>query len=117
MRLRLCPDCEKAFYSKTDGLHTVCHHCGYVVLDLRDRRRNSVELSLKCQKGFSNFMARLIDYSGVELRIAYRGESISRDTLFTLDIEDLGMHCIVRAIWTVSVEGVGMVSGLKILDA
>jgi len=115
MILRFCPDCNKAFYARMDGLHTTCLHCGYIILDRRDRKRVASEINLVCQIGRRNFMACLTDYSGCGLRISYKGKGIKRDTLLTLNIEELGLSCTARAVWTVNVAGQGVLSGLNIL--
>ncbi len=103
MEIRVCPDCDKAFYALRDAIHLVCHHCGYMLLDRRSKERTICNLDFTFTYGGKSIRAKLKDYSESGLRILYRGRSMQVDSVLDIRLDGLSIHSAAKAVWTSSV--------------
>lgn len=103
MEIRVCPDCDKAFYALRDAIHLVCHHCGYMLLDRRSNDRTASNLDFTFTYRGKSIKARLKDYSESGLRILYRGRALQVESVLDIKLNKLGIHSTAKAVWTGSV--------------
>ncbi len=103
MEIRVCPDCDKAFYALCDAIHLVCHHCGYMLLDRRVKERTASNLDFTFTYGGKSIKARLKDYSESGLRVFYRGSALKVDSVLDIELDGLNIHSQARAVWTKNV--------------
>jgi len=115
MELRVCPECEKAFYSPPDGDFLSCPHCGFVLFDRRGgqrvRREAESVLSIRGRK----LRATLKDYSTGGARVEYSGPDLERDTVIELYVDDLDIHARAVAVWTKKASGDVKYAGFRLL--
>lgn len=100
MELRVCPDCQKAFYSSPEGESVLCPHCGFVLLEKRLHKRTRKVLDFFFSYHGKKHGARLEDYSDSGVRAVYTGPGVDPDTVLEFDIDELDIHGKVRAVWT-----------------
>jgi hypothetical protein len=115
MEIRVCPDCDKAFYALRDAIHLVCHHCGYMLLDRRSKDRTICNLDFTFTYGGKSIKARLKDYSESGLRVLYRGRSLQVDSVLDIKLDGLGIHSAAKAVWTSSASRAVYSSGFKFI--
>ncbi len=115
MEIRVCPDCDKAFYALCDAIHLVCHHCGYMLMDRRVKERTTSNLDFTFTYGGKSIKARVKDYSESGLRIFYRGSSLKVDSVLDMKLDGLNIHSTAKAVWTRSVSRSLYSSGFKFI--
>jgi len=112
---RICPHCEKVFYTPVEDKRVVCIYCGYVLFDRRGAQRTEKEVNFTISVEGEKIPTRLKDYSADGLKIVCRGNAIKADTFLDIDIKALGIHKIAKAIWSKKVSRSLFSAGLKLL--
>lgn len=117
MDMRICPDCNKAFYFLKDQKPYSCTHCGYFFVDKRQHKR--IEKSAGCVFIYEGIKREGVtkDYSFGGACIEFIGEPISEDTFLDFESNTLGLHVPARAVWSVSMPSKGILMGLKFLSS
>lgn len=114
MELRICPICEKVFYSEKDSSLVRCTYCDNIVFEARFVKRIPKELDFYMVVGTSRVKARLKDYSSDGLGIDLKNISLNKDSVIRVGIKDLNINRKARAVWTKQ-SGPVMTCGLKML--
>ena len=115
MEIRVCPDCDKAFYALRDAIHLVCQHCGYSLLDRRIKERTICNLNFTFTHKGRRIQGKLKDYSESGARIVYKERSLPVDTILNLKLDGLNTNSPARAVWTRSVSRSLYSSGFKFI--
>jgi len=115
MELRVCPECDKAFYSPHDSEVVACPHCGFVLHDRRRARRIHRELDCRFLLEGRVVSAILQDYSANGLRMVYEGQALEADTLLDVEVEGLAVHRPARTVWSVKISKAKASAGLRLL--
>jgi len=120
MEIRVCPECNKAFYASSDTDMLVCTYCGHVLYDGKSAKRSGKrvrkDLKFRMSVKSGTLPAKLIDYSSGGLKAVYKGSQIEADTILEVDIDELKIHTAARAIWTHRVSKDLYESGFKFLN-
>lgn len=115
MELRVCPECDKAFYAPIEEDYINCPHCGFVLLERRTSKRFSKKLDFTFTFNGNKVPAKLEDYSADGIRAHYKGQGLSVKTMLDLNIDELDIHRRAKAIWTKKLSGSISMSGFKLL--
>ena len=115
IELRICPHCEKAFYTPVEDKRVVCLYCGYVLFDRRGALRTQKEVDFTISLNGTDVPVKLKDYSDDGLKIVCEGRDIKTDTFLDVDIKPLGIHKIAKTIWSKKVSESLSSIGLKLL--
>ena len=115
MELRVCPECNKAFYALHDSEVVACPHCGFILHDRRRNKRMHKELEFAFSAGGKTVTAKLQDYSLNGMKIAYTGAALDVESLLDIDIDEINIHGKARAVWTKKVSKSVASIGLKLL--
>jgi len=115
MELRVCPECDRAFYSLHDSDMVTCTHCGFIVYDRRGALRTKKEVDCTIALEGENIPAKLIDYSVNGIKIVCRGHDIKADTFLDVDIKALGIHKMAKSVWSKRVTRSSSSVGIKLL--
>jgi DNA-directed RNA polymerase subunit RPC12/RpoP len=119
MELRICPVCNKAFYSSSDRDGVLCTHCGYVLYEVRVGARvelNPRSLCFTLSLSGEEVRASLKDYSPSGLRIIYSGKTMPVDTVCNVDIDELGIHAVARTVWSKKISSSSVSAGLRLIN-
>ncbi len=115
MELRVCPECDRVFYSLHDSDVVACPHCGFILHDRRGALRTKKEINFTISLEGENIPVKLIDYSVDGLKIVCKGRDIKTDTFLDVDIKALGIHKTAKTVWSKKVSGSLSSVGLKLL--
>jgi len=115
MEIRVCPECEKAFFALVDNAVVKCTHCGHVVQERRGAERVAKELDCTFSYDGHVVHAKLQDYSSGGLRMVYTGEAVSADTLRDVNVEGLDVHRPAKTVWTMQTSDHSFSAGLRLL--
>ncbi len=116
MEIRVCPDCDKAFYALRDAIHLVCHHCGYSLLDRRIKERTICNIDFTLTHKKRSIKCTLKDYSDTGARVVYRERSLPVDTIISVKLGKLDINAPARTVWTRSVSRSLYSSGFKFIN-
>jgi hypothetical protein len=99
MGIRVCPLCNKAFYTQRNEGYTVCPHCEYTLYDKRREVRvnKSIDFTFRV-KGVKR-PAKTVDYSKDGIRIVYKGETLPVDTVVKININELTINRKAKVVW------------------
>lgn len=113
--IRVCPECERAFYA-LDEESAVCTFCGIPVVDRRggDRVRTKVRFLMNMIGHM--VPAKVEDYSGSGVLLAYNGKPLDRDLVVDLDIRELAIKVKARAVWSRTLKGNMSYTGFKFIQ-
>lgn len=116
MDMRICPDCNKAFYFLENQKPYSCTHCGYFFVDKRQHKR--IERTADCVFFTDGLKLDGVtkDYSFGGACIEYTGEPIARDTTVQFESNMLGLHLSAKSVWTVNRPSKGVLMGLRFLS-
>ncbi len=115
MELRICPECNLAFYApvKREFLH--CSHCSHPIRDRRRSSRTSGTFSVTFSMEGTTYEASVTDRSTGGARIRYYGPPLPVDSVVRLDFYELGVQKLARTVWS-EVSGRGRAAaGLRFL--
>ncbi|HXI09382.1 MAG TPA: PilZ domain-containing protein [Thermodesulfobacteriota bacterium] len=115
MELRVCPECNKAFYARRAGEVVACPHCGFVLYDRRRKKRVLRELAFYFSMEGRVVQATLRDYSKDGLRIAYEGDALRPDAVIDISIDELDIHRHAQPVWSKKMSKSTVSAGLKLL--
>lgn len=115
MELRVCPECNKAFYARRVGEIVACPHCGFILYDRRRKKRVRRELAFYLSMEGRVVQATLRDYSKDGLRIAYEGKAPRPDTVLDISIDELDIHRHAQPVWSKKMSKSTVSAGLKLL--
>lgn len=115
MELRVCPECDRAFYSLHDSDMVTCIHCGFIVYDRRGPKR--VHKAFDCRFLLEGRLvrARLQDYSTNGLRMVYTGQALKADTVLDVEVEGLDVHRLAKIVWSKKLSKGSVSAGLRLL--
>ena len=116
MEIRVCPDCDKAFYALRDTVNLVCHHCGYSLLDRRIKERTLCNLDFTFTHKDKSIKATLKDYSESGARIVYKERSLPVDSILEITLDKLRIDSPVKTVWTRSISRSLYSSGFKFIN-
>ena len=93
LSIRICPECELAFYARIDG-SLMCPHCGYAFMERRDSDRIGMEADITILFNGRKVRAKLMDYSERGARVVFRGmdNGMDTDSEVEIDIRELHIH-------------------------
>lgn len=116
LSIRICPECELAFYARVDG-SLICPHCGYAFIERRGAERTGREADITILFKGRKVRAKLMDYSERGARVVFRGVNSGMDTdsEVEIDICELHIHRKARAVWLSKVEGAYVSAGFTLL--
>ncbi len=100
MKIRICPECGKAFYALSDVDTLVCRYCGFVLFDRRVLSRTAASIDSKLKLSGHITRVRLKDYSRTGARIIFEGKHISDDTVLNLVIDELNIDGTAKTVWS-----------------
>lgn len=100
MDLRVCPDCEKAFYAFRDSLHVACHYCGHVLIDRRVLDRTQTDVGFSFVYDGKRRRAKLKNFSETGVKIAYKGLSLRVGSVLTVKLSKLHIDSPAKMVWT-----------------
>lgn len=101
MEIRLCPECNKAFYANYDNEFSSCPFCGYVLYDRRHKDRVPVDVPFIFLRDGQRVTARAKDYSRTGVRIVYRGSPLEISSKVSLNIDSLPVsNGVAVAVWS-----------------
>jgi len=115
MEIRVCPECNKAFYSLRESDVVACSHCGFIMHDRRGALRTKKEVDCTIGLEGESIRVKLVDYSVNGIKIVCRGCYIKADTFLDVDIKALGIHKMAKAVWSKMVTSSSSSVGLKLL--
>ncbi len=115
MVLRVCPSCDRAFYTISREYCPSCPYCRYVLADRRthERIRTSVEFSFS--NGGPDREATLIDFSTTGARIIYQGQSLPVNMIININIDEVNIHGPAKVVWSQELNLMLSQTGLRLL--
>ncbi len=114
MEIRVCPECNKAFYTTVE-ISPTCHHCGHILLDRRTRKRTKTKTDFTFYIEGIEREATLIDFSKYGARIICSGDAFSVNTILDLKIDEHKIHETAKAVWMKKRKESRVIAGLKFL--
>ncbi len=116
LSVRICPECELAFYARVDG-SLICPHCRYAFIERRGARRSCREADITILFKGRKVRAKLKDYSARGARVVFRGVAggMDTDSEVEIDICELRIRRKARAVWLREVEGSCVSAGFTLL--
>lgn len=115
MEIRVCPECDKAFYSPRVSDVVACSHCGFIMFDRRGSKRVHKEFDCRFLLDGQVVSARLQDYSADGLRMVYTGKALKADTVLDVEVEGLDVHRPARTVWSMKISRHSASAGLRLL--
>lgn len=102
--IRVCPQCERAFYS-LDEDDAACTYCGTPVTERRGGGRVRTKVRFLCNMIDHLVPAKVEDYSRTGIKLAYTGQPIDINSIVELDISELALKVKARAVWSRTMKG------------
>ena len=116
MDIRICPDCNKAFYVTSEVSFPVCHYCGHALPEKRWQERIPAEIDCAFRFKDENWSATLMDFSKGGARIAYEKKYLLVGNIVDINVEKIDNHTSATAVWTKKQEsGAKVETGLKFI--
>lgn len=115
MRLRICPECQKAFFMSFDANPTRCPHCGVYFMDRRASKRIRQELNLSISFNGSVYAAKTADLSDNGACVLFTGWQPDTDSVLDVNIEDLRLFRQAVMVWARRLSKPLVAAGLKLL--
>ncbi len=117
MDMRICPDCNKAFYYLKDKEPSSCTHCGYFFGNKRQFKR--IDKRADCVFTYEGIKHDGLtkDYSLGGACIEFAGEPIREDASLDFKSDMLGLHASAKAVWSLMSPSKGILMGLKFLSS
>lgn len=114
MRLRVCMDCGKAFFSSGWGESARCPHCGVFLEERRFALRYPRVLGLTMSINGSRLSAVTTDLSTGGAGIVLEGGALEKDTVMDVNIEELKLRRSARTVWA-RITGRRVAAGIELL--
>ncbi|WKZ33982.1 MAG: PilZ domain-containing protein [Thermodesulfobacteriota bacterium] len=116
MRLRICPECYKAFFMSFGNERARCPHCGVYLAERRSSERTKKEMDLILSVNGSVYKALTTDFSDSGAGILLNGStSLEADSMLDVCIEELSLRGRARTVWARKVSRSTTSAGLKLL--
>ncbi|OGP13461.1 MAG: hypothetical protein A2054_05405 [Deltaproteobacteria bacterium GWA2_55_10] len=115
MRLRICPECKKAFFVPFGADRTRCPHCGVYFTDRRASKRIRQELSLRISFNGSVYAARTADFSDNGACVLLNGWQPDREAILDVNIEEFRLCRQAITVWAKQLTRTLASAGLKLL--
>lgn len=115
MRIRICPECYKAFYILSDEEHIVCPYCGHVFSERRLGTRVRTNVDLTIYHNDNAIPATSTDFSENGAGVIFEGDSIEIDTVLRIGIGPMNATRPAVTIWAKKVSRSFVSAGLRLL--
>jgi len=115
MRLRICPECQKAFFMPFGAERTGCPHCGVYFTDRRASKRVKREFGLRISFNGSVYTARSADLSDNGACVLFSGRQTDADAILDVNIGELRYFRRAAIVWTRQLSKTLAAAGLKLL--
>lgn len=116
METRVCPKCEKAFFSHEKSGLVRCSYCAFVLLDRRDNGRVYIDMDFSITLDKKNIRAKLKDYSRGGLRAVYIGDMLDVDREINVELAPLHIHRYAKTVWSKQISESRHESGFQLLE-
>ena len=119
VELRVCPECNKAFFKGLDRGYAICSHCRYVLWDQRGEERTEGEIEASFFIEGREVPVRLADFSSSGLKVVFASllESLPDSAILDVNVDELGLHQPAETVWQKKAGKKAVVVGLKLLGA
>lgn len=117
MDMRICPDCNKAFYFLKEKEPSSCMHCGYFFGNTRQHKRIVKVAGCVFTYEGTKHDAVTKDYSLTGACIEFIGEPISKEASIDFESDMLGLRGPAKAVWSASSPSKGVLMGLQFLSS
>ena len=114
--MRICPKCNRVFYLLRERHIVRCYHCGYNLLDTRNKRVR-VDINFTFSLEGKKKEATIVNYSDNGIGIVYRGEPLPVNTIINLKVNDLKIQKQAKTVWTKEIGRLKAATGFKFLQA
>lgn len=111
--IRVCPECEKAFYAAVSTVPLSCALCACFFEDKRRSRRTRKEAGLTFWFMERSRAARLKDYSENGLRMLYAGKMLKAGSVVEVELGAENIRECAVAVWSRKLSPAISSSGLK----
>lgn len=111
--IRVCPECEKAFYAAKSPAPLSCALCACFFEDKRRSRRTRKEAGLTFRFMERSCPARLKDYSENGLRMLYAGKMLKAGSVVEVELCAENIRECAVAVWSRKLSPEVFSSGLK----
>lgn len=99
IELRICPCCNKVFYANSNESSPPCSHCGYVLINrCEDRKELSLDSTFTIDGKKKGVTVK--DYSVNGAMVVYVGDLIPVNTSLLFEINELNIKKMAKAIWS-----------------
>jgi len=115
MEIRVCPECDRAFYSLRSSDVVACSHCGFVLFDRRGAKRVHKEFDCRFLLAGQVVRAKLQDYSADGLRMVYTGQALEANTVLDVEVDGLDVHRPAKTVWSMKISKDSASAGLRLL--
>jgi len=115
LSLRICPACNKAFYTADEEYCPPCPKCGYVLVEQREQDRVTQKSDFSITIKEEKRPAKTLDLSPNGARIAYEGGALPVDTVLDFNVDRLNINRTAMAVWTKQMGSGQSQSGLRLL--
>jgi hypothetical protein len=103
VELRICPQCECAFYVAENDYSPICPHCGYVFVERgEERNMTSVEAMIYLRNRFKSGTVRDLSERGA--MIVYLGNLLPVNSSFLIKINEMNLHRKAKVIWAKKID-------------
>ncbi len=119
VELRVCPECNKAFFKGLDRGYAICSHCRYVLWDQRGEERTEGEIEASFFIEGREVPARVTDFSPSGLKVVFASllEPLPDSAILDVNVDELGLHQPAKRVWQAKAGNKAVAAGLKLLEA
>ena len=112
IELRICPRCNKVFYANSKESSPPCTHCGYVLINRCEGRKETSLDSTFTINGKKKGVT-IKDYSINGAMIVYVGDIIPVNAFFLCEIDDLNINRRAETVWSKKINPSISATGLR----
>lgn len=115
MEIKICPECNRVFYSFKSDDPLTFSHCRYNLLNKRFDKRIQTKLDSVFVCDREKKSATMLDYSINGAKIIYKGEPLPINKIIKLKVKELEINMSAKVVWTDNIEKLKFSTGLKSL--
>jgi len=118
VELRVCPECNKAFYKGLDREYAMCSHCRYVLWDQRGEKRTEREIETSFLFEGRELPVKVTDFSASGLQVVFADplELPPDRAVMDVNVDELGLHRPAETVWLKKTDQEVAVAGLKFME-